>query len=66
MIKFADVAGAVKAVEAFKINPELDGVKVVIVYEEGSCNLIIDQLSPTTDEIYIEDALKNYGTIKDV
>jgi hypothetical protein len=54
LVKFAEVGGAIKAVEAFKVNPELDGVKVKVVYEENSKDLIIEQLSGSTDEIYIE------------
>lgn len=52
--------------EAFKANPELDGIKVKVTLDEETKSLIIDQLSSTTDEIYIEEALKNYGAIKEV
>jgi hypothetical protein len=52
--------------EAFKANPELDGIKVKLAHDEENHSLILDQLNQTTDEIYIEEALKNYGAIAEV
>lgn len=39
--------------EAFKTNPELDGIKVKVTHDEDNHSLILDQLNQTTDEIYI-------------
>lgn len=52
--------------EAFKANPELDGIKVKVTHDEDNHSLILDQLNQTSDEIYIEEALKNYGAIVEV
>ena len=44
--------------------PKFDGAEV-----QSSCNeneLIIDNLNIITDEIYIEEAMRGYGAIKEV
>jgi RNA recognition motif-containing protein len=64
LIRFASEEGAKAALEAFKANPELDGVKVEVAIEGK--NVTIDQLNDITDEIFIDEALRNYGAIEEV
>jgi predicted RNA binding protein with dsRBD fold (UPF0201 family) len=49
LVKYASKEGAAVAMEAFKANPELDGIKVKVTHDEGTNSLILDQLNPTTD-----------------
>lgn len=64
LVVFDQPEAAQAAKDAFLANPELDGVKVVITSEGNK--LYIDELNITTDEIFIEEALKAYGAIKEV
>lgn len=64
LIRFATSEGAEKALLAFDTNPLLDGAKVKVTLDDK--NLTLEELSITTDEIYIEEALKIYGDIKEV
>lgn len=64
LVRFATSEEAKKALLAFDTNPLLDGAKVKVALEDR--NLTLEELSTTTDEIYIEEALKVYGKIKEV
>ena len=54
-VKFATPAGAEQTVEAFKVNPKLDGVEVSVQLDKKNAKVInIDNLRQYTDELYIE------------
>lgn len=63
MIRFADEQAAKKAFESLA-DPTLDGVKVEPTIDGK--NLTIDNLNDLTDEIFLEELFKAFGSILEV
>jgi hypothetical protein len=66
-VKFKHPGAVSTTLEAFEANPLLDGVPVKVEADPKDRRIInIDNLKPHTDEIYITEALKDYGAIESV
>lgn len=66
-VKFSHPKEALKAIEAFSANPLLDAATVKVEGDPSNpCLVNISNLTPYTDEIYIEEAFKDFGVIESV
>ena len=63
-VKFKSPESVHNAIKGFEVNPFLDSIRVQIEVDPSNpCVINIDNLKPHTDEIYIAEALKEYGAI---
>jgi hypothetical protein len=63
-VVFSTPEEAAAADTALKNNPSIDGVEVVS--SVSGREVMLDKLSPMTDELHIEEALREYGKIQEV